>query len=80
MDDRATVSLEQSRRSVRVHRGTNPPVVERAGPWAKRFSNFALLSAIVYRNVGNELQPPAGWAHSPDALDRLDDRRFAFVR
>ena len=69
----AAVSLEQDRCSVRVHRGTNPPVAENAGPWAKRFSDFAILSAIVYRNHGDELQPPAGWALSPDALDRFDD-------
>ena len=73
MADRATVSLEQDRCSVRVHRGTNPPVEERAGPWATRFSDFAILSAIVYRNDGDDLQPPPGWTPSPDALDKFDD-------
>lgn len=38
MADQPTVALEQHRCTVRVNRGTNPPVEEKAGPWAMKIS------------------------------------------
>jgi hypothetical protein len=64
----------QSRCTVRIHRGAEPPVFENARPWARRFLDFATLSAIVYRDVPN-ISPPAGWTPSPDPQDVMDDQK-----
>lgn len=72
-----TISLEQKRCSVRVHRGTQAPVEEGAGPWAQRLADYAILSAIVYRypDPNDQLDPPTGWSPSPDPEDQLDDSK-----
>ena len=68
-------SLEQRKCTVRIHRGTEPPVVENARSWVRRFVDYASLSAIVYRDVKDNVPPPVGWTQSPDPRDVIDDRR-----
>jgi hypothetical protein len=67
--------LEQRRCNVRIHRGAEPPRFENARPWAQKFIDFATLSAIVYRDVANNVEPPTGWAPSPDRQDVVDDQK-----
>lgn len=68
-------ALDQPKCAVRVHRGQDAPISEGAGPWARKFVDFALLSAIVYGDVAKKVSSPAGWTRSPDPLDRVDDQK-----
>lgn len=68
-------ALDRPKCAVRVHRGQDAPISEGAGPWARKFVDFALLSAIVYGDAAKEVSSPAGWTRSPDPLDRVDDQK-----
>jgi hypothetical protein len=68
-------ALEQRRCAVRIHRGAEPPSFENARPWAQKFVDLATLSAIVYRDVADNVSPPTGWTSSPDPQDLVDDRK-----
>jgi pimeloyl-ACP methyl ester carboxylesterase len=63
----------QPRCIVKVRRGETPASAEGARPWANRFEDFALLSAIVYRSETGNVTAPAGWTPSPDPRDVMDD-------
>ena len=68
-------TLTQGKCKVRVHRGSDAPVIEGARRWAGEFVDFALLSAVVYRPVKDNVQPPAAWTCSTDPLDVVDDAK-----
>ncbi len=65
----------QTKCSVRVHRGTDPALVEGGRPWAQKLVDFAKLSALVYRAETDNVPAPAGWNPSPDPLDVVNDKK-----
>lgn len=65
----------QDKCMVRIHRGMVPAIGENARAWAQKFQDLALLSALVYRELDNNVSAPSGWTQSPDAQDVMDDSR-----
>jgi len=67
--------FRQNRCVVRIRTGGERDESQPAGPWAKKFVDLAVLSALVYRTVPNNLQPPSGWSRSQDPRDTVDDSK-----
>jgi len=62
------LALFQSRTRALIRRGQTE-VEEAAAPWIARFSVYATLAAIVYRDNGDGLTAPSGWT----SVEQHDD-------